>query len=248
MARSPRAAPVSIHVGRRGALNPLLGMQGTVEGPKRGRGPSAFFRRHLSRLSAPRPTIPASPDARSREPSPRARPGGNAPGLLAGPGFAGSRIGASWGPAPVRLRQAVDAGVGDEDGGIGISPKTRMAPCRASIPLPLPTRPRTRGATPTWRRALTPLHCIAGHLALAGRDKQLQPDPAMNFFGMDAVAIRSARRTGTRRPHHLMRDLENHPTHSMIEVGGTVPDSGLFPDVGERNMGAAERVRLRCPP
>ena len=54
---------------------------------------------------------------------------------------------------------------GDEDGGIGISPKMRMAPCRASIPLPFPTRPHTRGATPACRRALTPFHCIAGHLA-----------------------------------------------------------------------------------
>jgi hypothetical protein len=53
MARSPRAAPVSIHVGRRGALNPFLGLQGTVEGSKRGRGPSAFFRDTFP-ASAPR--------------------------------------------------------------------------------------------------------------------------------------------------------------------------------------------------
>jgi hypothetical protein len=92
MARSPRAAPVSMHVGRCGAHEAFLETSGTAAGWKRGRGPSAFFRRHLSRLSAPRPTIPASPDARSREPSPRARPGGNAPAFSRGPGFARSRI------------------------------------------------------------------------------------------------------------------------------------------------------------
>jgi hypothetical protein len=50
-----------------------------------------FFQRHLSRLSAPRPTIPASPDARSREPSSRARPRERTR-PFAGPGFARSRI------------------------------------------------------------------------------------------------------------------------------------------------------------
>jgi hypothetical protein len=63
----------------------------------------------------------------------------------------------------------------DEDGGIGISRKTRMAPCRASIPLPFPTHPHTRGATPARRRALTPFHCIAGHRAPGERDAQLHP-------------------------------------------------------------------------
>jgi hypothetical protein len=42
------------------------------------------------------------------------------------------------------------------------------------------------------------------------------------------VASRLPRRTGTRGPHHLMRDLENHATRSMIEVSGA--DGGLFPD------------------
>jgi hypothetical protein len=41
-----------------------------------------FFQRHLSRLSTPRLTIPASPDARSREPSPRARPPRTLPAFL----------------------------------------------------------------------------------------------------------------------------------------------------------------------
>ena len=79
MAMSPRAAPVSIHVGRCGAHETSLGMSGTMEGPKRGRVPSAFFRQHLSRLSAPRLTIPASPDAPSREPSPRRTAAGTPP-------------------------------------------------------------------------------------------------------------------------------------------------------------------------
>jgi hypothetical protein len=75
-------------------------------------------------------------------------------------GFVGSGSGAL---AAGRRRRARD-----EDGGIGISQKTRMAPCRASIPLPLPTRPHRRGATPACWRALTPFHCIAGHLAQSG--------------------------------------------------------------------------------
>jgi hypothetical protein len=72
-------------------------------------GHPRFFQEHLHRRSAPQPTIPASPDVRSGEPSSRANPCGNTPGLLAGPGFARSRIGCSWRPAPVRLRQGIDA-------------------------------------------------------------------------------------------------------------------------------------------
>jgi hypothetical protein len=176
LARSPRAAPVSLHVGRCGAHEAFLETSGTAAGWKRGRGPSAFFLRHLSRLSAPRPTIRLHP---MRDPAnhPLARDPARTPRPSRGPmlrkiahrGFVGSGSGAL---AAGHRRQS-----GDEDGGIGIPQKTRMAPCRASIPLPLPTRPRTRGATPACRRALTPFHCIEGHLALAGRDEQLQPDP-----------------------------------------------------------------------
>src|SRR5829696_9514113 len=71
-----------------------------------------FFWNTFPAAAPPQPTIPASSDARSREPSPRANLFGNAPGLLAGPGFARSRIGGSWRPAPVRLRQEVGAGRG----------------------------------------------------------------------------------------------------------------------------------------
>jgi hypothetical protein len=70
---------------------------------------------------------------------------------------------------------------GDEDGGIGVSRKMRMAPCRASIPLPFPTRPHKRGATPARRRALTPFHCIAGHLPLGERDARFATKSAMNL-------------------------------------------------------------------
>src|SRR5215218_155480 len=76
-----------LHVGRGRAHRASLGTSGTAGGWKPGRGPSAFFLEHLSRRSAPEPTIPASSDARSREPSPRANLFGNAPGLLAGPGL-----------------------------------------------------------------------------------------------------------------------------------------------------------------
>jgi hypothetical protein len=50
------------------------------------------------------------------------------------------------------------------------------------------------------------------------------------FFGRIRIVNRSPERTGTRRPHHLMRDLENLPTRSMIEVSGTLSDGGPFPD------------------
>src|SRR4028118_2123772 len=43
------------------------------------------------------------------------------------------------------------------------------------------------------------------------------------------IASRSPQRIRARRPHYLMRDLENHPTHSMIEVSGTLSDGGPFP-------------------
>jgi hypothetical protein len=44
----------------------------------------------------------------------------------------------------------------DEDGGIGISQKTRRAPCRASIPLPFPLLLHTRVVTLACLRARTP--------------------------------------------------------------------------------------------
>ena len=41
----------------------------------------------------------------------------------------------------------------------------------------------------------------------------------------------SPRRTEPGGPHHLMRDLENLPTHSMFEVSGTGSDGGLYDPV-----------------
>jgi len=80
--------------------------------------------------------------------------------------------------------------VGDEDGGIGISPKMRMVPCRASLPLPFPMHPHTRGATPAHRRALTPFHCIAGHLAPGERDAQFATRSAMTLKNAVVFAAR----------------------------------------------------------
>jgi hypothetical protein len=129
----------------------------------------------------------ASPDAQSGEPSPRANPCGNAPAFSraqASPdrasGVRGGRLRCACGRTRCRA--------GDEDGGIGISRKILMAPCRASIPLPFPTRPRTCGATPTRRRALTPFHCIAGHFAPGERDAQFATKSAMNLFSFLCVS------------------------------------------------------------
>jgi hypothetical protein len=54
-----------------------------------------------------------------------------------------------------------------------------MAPCRASVPLPFPARPRMCGATHACRRTLTPFHCIAGHPA-SERDAHFATRSAMN--------------------------------------------------------------------
>jgi hypothetical protein len=132
---------------RSGALRSSREAAGTADGGRRGRVPSAFFG-YTFPASAPRDP----PFGFTRCAIPRTVPSretcANAPGLLAGPCFARSRIGASWGPAPVRVRQSLGAGVGRGWRDRYLPKKTRMAPCRASIPLPLPTRPHTRGATP----------------------------------------------------------------------------------------------------
>jgi hypothetical protein len=143
-------------------------------------GHPRFFWQPLSRRSAPRPTIRLHP---MRDPANRtlARTcAGPPPGLLARPRL-----------RQIAYRVFVEAGsdalaagrprrAGGEDGGIGVSQKMRMAPCRASLPLPFPTRPRTRGATPARRRALTPFHCIAGHLVPGERDAQFATQSAMD--------------------------------------------------------------------
>jgi hypothetical protein len=66
---------------------------------------------------------------------------------------------------------------GNEDGGIGISQKTRMAPCRASLPLPFPTRPRTCGATHACRRTLTPFPLHRESSRQRAWMRTLHPDP-----------------------------------------------------------------------
>jgi hypothetical protein len=64
------------HVGRGGAHHASLGTSGTADGWKRGRGPSAFFQAPHCRQQRPAACHPASPDARSREPSLRATAAG----------------------------------------------------------------------------------------------------------------------------------------------------------------------------
>jgi hypothetical protein len=54
-----------------------------------------------------------------------------------------------------------------------------------------------------------------------GRRKEARQGAMRIFLGWMRIASRSPRRTGAGRPHHLMRDLENHPTHSTIQVSGT---------------------------
>jgi hypothetical protein len=80
---------------------------------------------------------------------------------------------------------------GNEDGGIGISQKMRMAPCRASVPLPFPAPPRTCGATHACRRALTPFHCI-GHPPRE-RDARFATRSALNRKREDAGHKRGLR-------------------------------------------------------
>ena len=75
-----------------------------------------FFRNSIVFRSAPQPAIPASPDARSREPS-LARPRRECADSLALRGFARSRIRCSWRLGPVRFPQASPpADDGDEHG------------------------------------------------------------------------------------------------------------------------------------
>ena len=128
-----------LRVGRGGAHRASLRTSGTAGRWTPGREPSAFFFWNTFPAAAPRgPPFRLSSDARSREPSPRANLRGNAPGLLAGPGFARSRIGCSWRPAPVRLRQDVDAGLGTRMAGY-VSPKKFSWP-----PAALPSLCRSR--------------------------------------------------------------------------------------------------------
>jgi hypothetical protein len=94
--------------------------------------------------------------------------------VIRGPGFARSRIGASWGPAPVRLRQDVGAGQGR-------GWRDRYLPKNADGPLPrfypsaVADASTHAWSNPRLSTCLTPFHCIVDHLALAGRDVQLQP-------------------------------------------------------------------------
>jgi hypothetical protein len=52
---------------------------------------------------------------------------------------------------------------------------------------------------------------------------------------MDADREQLSTRMGTGRPHHLMRDLENHPTHTTIEVSG----NWVMKQAGIRGSGEA---------
>jgi hypothetical protein len=162
-----------LHLGRGGPHRASLGTAGTAGGRKSGRGPSAFFletpfppqRPATHHFGFTRCAIPRT--------APRANLCGNAPGRLAGPDFARSRIGCSWRPAPVRLRQEAAAGLGtrmagDEDGGIGISRKNADGPLPRFHPSAVPdastnawsnprqppcpdTLPLHRGSSRPWR-------------------------------------------------------------------------------------------------
>jgi hypothetical protein len=152
-------------------------------------GHPRFFWNTFPAAAPPQPTIPASSDARSREPSPRATSSGTPPAFSraqASPDRAsGGRGGGSGSLAAGGRRRA-----GDEDGGTGISPKILMAPCRASIPLPFPTRPRTRRATPRPPPCPDTIHCIAGHPAVGDRHAQFATRSAMNLFPGSGMRMR----------------------------------------------------------
>ena len=123
------------HVGRGGAHETSLGISGTADGWKRGRGPSAFFRDAPSSPERPGPGLPASPDARSCEPSPRTTRGGERAGLRALRNSARSRIGCSWGLGPVRFRQASPPAV-DGDAHEGFPQKISHGPLPHLTPVP----------------------------------------------------------------------------------------------------------------
>jgi hypothetical protein len=79
-------------------------------------GHPRFFWQPLSRRSAPRPTIPASSDARSREPYPRANLRGNAPRPSRRPGL-----------RKIAHQVFVEAGSGVLRQDVGIGLGTKMA-------------------------------------------------------------------------------------------------------------------------
>ena len=91
--------------------------------------------------STPQPTIPASPDARSRGPSPRATAAGTRRPLAIRDSER-SRIRCSWRLGPVRFRQALppaDDGDEHEDEHKGFPQKIKKCgwpACRASLPVP----------------------------------------------------------------------------------------------------------------
>jgi hypothetical protein len=128
------------HVGRGGAHQASLGMSGTADGWKRGRGPSAFFQAPHCRQQRPAACHPASPDARSREPFPRTTAAGMA-GPVALRDFARSRIRCSWRLGPVRFRHA-SSPADDGDEHEGVSSKKFSWPLTASAPSAQPDVPR----------------------------------------------------------------------------------------------------------
>ena len=138
------------HVGRGGAHQASRRASETAAGWKRGRGPSAFFRETQGRPQRAAARHSASPDARSREPSPRSTGAGTRTGLLARRHFQRSRIRCSWRLGPVRFRQASSrADDGDEHG----FPKKLPWPLTASAPSARPDVPRPisnpkRGSAP----------------------------------------------------------------------------------------------------
>ena len=123
-------------------------------------GHPRFFRNSIVFRSAPQPTIPASPDARSRKPSPRTTAAGMRR-LSRAPRLCKIAHQVSWRLGPVRFRQASPpADDGDEHE--GPPQKMRMAPCRTSSPVPTLGFACTGPPAARWlkhRRTIIPLPC-----------------------------------------------------------------------------------------
>jgi hypothetical protein len=125
-ASSPRATPCPVRRPRRDTRRlPWRRRQRQTDGSAAG-GHVNFFQEHLCRRSTPQPTIPASPDARSREPGPSHDCGGSGPA----PSRTGTLQDRASGVRESRVRCA-SAGIAaaeDGDGNHGVPRKNSHGP------------------------------------------------------------------------------------------------------------------------
>jgi hypothetical protein len=152
---------VSGHGGGQGALHACVDASGTAEGWKRGRGPSAFLGRYLSRHPRPEPGADVLPQAHRSRP-PRTTDARSGEPWAPREGRGRSRMGPREGTVRgIAHRAKPEWWAAGRCGGKGVPEKTRMALCRASIPLPFPTSPEK--PVPS-RRYVSPVIPAGGRL------------------------------------------------------------------------------------